>query len=125
MSNTVSPAGNAHLPDEELAGLRHSLEEQQQFRLEQLRRMAPPAASETATASTSEKDDAAHLEVAVKLAASARMVLTDVTAALERMAEGRYGLCELCTLPIDLPRLRIVPQARYCGRCQHIRDAER
>lgn len=129
MSNTVSPACNAHLPDEELAGLRHSLQEQRQFRFEQLRRMAPPssldAGSPTAAESASGRDGAAHLEVAVKLAASARMVLADVTAALGRMDEGRYGTCQLCALPISLRRLRVVPQARYCGHCQHVREAGR
>ena len=35
----------------------------------------------------------------MQLAASARMVLADVEAALERMDEGSYGTCELCRAP--------------------------
>lgn len=60
-----------------------------------------------------------------RLAASARMVLADVEAALARMDQGRYGSCQLCAHPIALDRLTVVPQARYCGRCQHVREAGR
>ncbi|WP_206281783.1 TraR/DksA family transcriptional regulator, partial [Streptomyces agglomeratus] len=68
---------------------------------------------------------ASQMEVHVKLAASARMVLSDVEAALQRMDQGRYGRCHLCAQPIALARLKIVPQARYCGRCHHVREAGR
>ena len=63
------------------------------------------------------------LEVEVKLTASARMVLADVEAALDRMDQGRYGVCHLCTRLIHVRRLTVVPQARYCGRCQQVREA--
>lgn len=59
----------------------------------------------------------------LRLAASARMVLNDAEAALRRMDEGRYGTCHLCRQPVDRERLMIVPQARYCARCQHVREA--
>lgn len=52
------------------------------------------------------------------------MVLADVEAALERMREGRYGICPLCREPIPLNHLVVVPQARYCGRCLQARGAE-
>ncbi|MFF9554331.1 TraR/DksA family transcriptional regulator [Streptomyces albus] len=64
-------------------------------------------------------------EVSAQLAACARMVLADVEAALERMDQGRYGLCHLCARPIARERLMIVPQARYCARCQLVRGAGR
>lgn len=53
------------------------------------------------------------------------MVLADVRAALQRLAEDRYGTCHLCRSPIDRGRLAIVPQARYCARCQQVREAGR
>ncbi|WP_455430890.1 TraR/DksA family transcriptional regulator [Streptomyces albus] len=64
-------------------------------------------------------------EVSAQLAACARMVLADVEAALERMDQGRYGRCHLCARPIARERLMIVPQARYCARCQLVRGAGR
>jgi RNA polymerase-binding transcription factor DksA len=53
------------------------------------------------------------------------MVLADVEAALTRMDQGRYGTCHLCRRPIARERLMIVPQARYCARCQQVREAGR
>ncbi|MFH9815174.1 TraR/DksA family transcriptional regulator [Streptomyces sp. NPDC017230] len=110
------------LSPEDLAVLRDNLHEQRLFREEQLRQIAtdPSRADEPI-----QRRSAARTEVRVKLAASARMVLADVEAALERMAEGRYGVCHLCRRPIDRERLMIVPQARYCARCQQVREAGR
>lgn len=39
--------------------------------------------------------------------------LADVDAALAKLAEGTYGLCEETEEPIGLPRLEIAPWARY------------
>lgn len=38
----------------------------------------------------------------------------DVSEALEKMDEGVYGLCEECSEPIPLARLRANPAARTC-----------
>jgi RNA polymerase-binding transcription factor DksA len=112
----------ARLSPEDLAALRDSLREQRLFREEQLRRIATvPARAEEAH----RRRSAAQTEVRVEPAASARMVLADVEAALDRMARGRYGSCHLCRRPIDRARLVIVPQARYCARCQQVREAGR
>ena len=51
------------------------------------------------------------------LAAAARRSIADTAAALRRMTEGTYGVCDDCHRPIPLGRLRILPQARYCTRC--------
>nr|WP_206209201.1 TraR/DksA C4-type zinc finger protein [Streptomyces sp. SID10362] len=107
---------------EDLAALRENLQEQRLFREEQLRQMA---AVPSRTDELIQRRSAAQTEVRVKLAASARMVLADVEAALDRMAEGRYGRCHLCRRTIDRDRLMIVPQARYCARCQQVREAGR
>lgn len=86
-----------HLSPEDLAALSENLREQFLFRREQSQ----------------------------QLSASARMVLADVEAALGRMDRGDYGVCHLCRHPIDRERLMIVPQARYCARCQQVRGADR
>ncbi|CAM5357649.1 hypothetical protein SALBM135S_08367 [Streptomyces alboniger] len=109
----------SHLSSEDLAALQESLREQLVFRREQLRKIdAGPRAEDRRHAP-------ARAEVQDKLAASARMVLADVQAALRRIAEGRYGECHLCRRPVERERLLIVVQARYCGRCQHVREARR
>ncbi len=109
------------LTPEDLAALRENLHEQRLFRQEQLRQFA----STTRADDRRRQADAAQLEVGVKLAASARMVLADVEAALARMDSGTYGTCHLCRRPVERHRLLIVPQARYCGRCQQVREAGR
>ncbi len=110
------------LTPEDLAALRENLHEQRLFRQEQLRQFAVHSSDR---ADDRRRTDAARIEVGVKLAASARMVLADVEAALARMDSGQYGTCHLCRRAVERHRLLIVPQARYCGRCQQVREAGR
>ncbi|MFH9553009.1 TraR/DksA family transcriptional regulator [Streptomyces sp. NPDC017435] len=107
---------------EDFAALRENLHEQLLFRREQLQQLS--AAATTRNDALLDRA-ASQIEVRVKLAASARMVLTDVEAALARMDRGSYGTCHLCRRPVERDRLMIVPQARYCGRCRHVREAGR
>jgi RNA polymerase-binding transcription factor DksA len=109
------------LSTQDLAALRENLHEQCLFRQEQLQQLS--AAATARTDALRSRQTASQLEVRVKLAASARMVLADVEAALTRMDQDRYGLCHLCCAPIARERLMIVPQARYCARCQQVRQA--
>ena len=51
------------------------------------------------------------------LARRAVQDLEDVDAALARVAEGRYGTCEVCGQPIPVERLRVRPTARTCVGC--------
>lgn len=131
MNNQAVDYDGSALSGDDLAELRENLLEQRRFRLEQLRqitadeqyanggRLPGQGGAERAEASPGMR------EVQLKLAASARMVLDDVEAALERMRQGRYGRCHRCERPIAPERLAIVPQARYCAHCQQIREARR
>lgn len=49
--------------------------------------------------------------------ASAEHHLADVEAALERIAQGRYGRCERCGEPVSPERLLARPVARTCIGC--------
>lgn len=55
----------------------------------------------------------ARLERSVRLADHERRRLQDVEAALARMADGSYGICEETGEPIPLARLRSEPTTRY------------
>ncbi|WAX76688.1 TraR/DksA family transcriptional regulator [Streptomyces sp. KMM 9044] len=111
---------------EDLGALRASLREQQLFRRDQLRQFAVDAGVlPGGPGSPGVPQVAGQIEVQVRLAASARMVLADVEAALTRMDTGDYGVCHLCRGPVERDRLLIVPQARYCARCQQVREAVR
>ncbi|HXG01724.1 MAG TPA: TraR/DksA C4-type zinc finger protein, partial [Bacteroidota bacterium] len=41
-------------------------------------------------------------------------LLSEVDAALERIAAGTFGLCETCHDPIEMDRLQIDPLVRNC-----------
>ncbi|MHC5702399.1 MULTISPECIES: TraR/DksA family transcriptional regulator [Streptomyces] len=123
MNHQIIADRNTILSIEDLAALRENLHEQRLFRQEQLQQIAGAATNRSQA--LLDRRAASQLEVRVTLAASARMVLSDVEAALTRMDQGRYGSCHLCRKPIARERLMIVPQARYCARCQHVREAGR
>jgi RNA polymerase-binding protein DksA len=44
----------------------------------------------------------------------AEQTLRDVEAALKRIEDGTYGICEVCGKPIGEDRLRAIPWARLC-----------
>ncbi|MGV9939617.1 TraR/DksA family transcriptional regulator [Streptomyces sp. NPDC003401] len=119
------------LSAEDLAALRENLHEQLLFRREQIEQLTSAAPALVPGDGDGDGDGpgglraAARIEVGVQLAASARMVLADVEAALRRMDEGRYGSCRLCRRPIARELLAIVPQARHCARCRQVRETGR
>lgn len=45
-------------------------------------------------------------------------LVRDVRDALDAIDDGTYGFCESCEEPIPLKRLKAVPWARRCVRCQ-------
>ncbi|MGW0876080.1 TraR/DksA family transcriptional regulator [Streptomyces sp. NPDC002740] len=123
VNHQIIDDSNTTLSIEDFAALRENLHEQLLFRQEQLQQLSSVAT--TRADAFLDRQASSQIEVHVKLAASARMVLTDVEAALARMDQGSYGTCHLCRRPIARERLMIVPQARYCARCQHIREVGR
>jgi RNA polymerase-binding protein DksA len=53
-------------------------------------------------------------EFALGLMGSERKLIEEIDAALNRMENGKYGLCEGTGKPIPLKRLQAQPWARYC-----------
>ena len=54
---------------------------------------------------------------AAALLESAREQVAALDAALERLAQGRYGRCDQCGRPIGRERLAARPAARTCIEC--------
>ena len=50
--------------------------------------------------------------------AAIRRVLTEITAAEDRLTGDTYGTCQGCKTRIPGERLEILPYVRYCVRCQ-------
>ncbi|WP_448593283.1 TraR/DksA family transcriptional regulator [Thermoflexus hugenholtzii] len=48
--------------------------------------------------------------------------LREVEAALRRMEEGTYGICQDCGRPIEVARLKALPFAAFCLECQARRE---
>ena len=55
------------------------------------------------------------------LIGATRQSLDEIAGALERLAEGRYGICEECGGSIPRERLQILSHARFCVPCQRRR----
>jgi len=54
---------------------------------------------------------------AAALLEAAREQVAAINAALERLADGRYGICDQCGRPIGEDRLAARPAARTCIKC--------
>jgi DnaK suppressor protein len=66
---------------------------------------------EEAAETTQEYDNLLSLEYSLELK------LKDVDIALEKIAAGKYGVCEKCGKEIEEERLVAFPEARLCMRC--------
>lgn len=50
------------------------------------------------------------------------LLLGEVEDALQRIADGSYGVCRRCGEPIDSARLKALPTAALCISCQEYRE---
>jgi len=73
-------------------------------------------------------DDATEVfarERDLALQSNSQELLTQVEAAIERIDEGRYGICVRCGKQIPAERLEALPYAIYDVDCQAIIEQER
>jgi DnaK suppressor protein len=59
----------------------------------------------------------------VGAANSIAVTLADVERALEKLADGTYGICDACGEPIGEERLEAIPWATLCISCARSRKA--
>lgn len=57
-------------------------------------------------------------EVLMNLSETQRARVRDIDAALERIAQGVYGLCVRCEEEISPRRMEVRPFSRYCIECK-------
>lgn len=57
-------------------------------------------------------------EILFELSDNERSMLDNIEAALRKIDNGTYGVCEHCKKPIEKKRLKALPAARYCMLCQ-------
>ena len=64
-----------------------------------------------------DSDSLLEREIAEATATLAEAAAAEVQAALDRIQQGTYGVCEHCRSLIALERLEAIPQARLCVAC--------
>ncbi|MBK7644205.1 MAG: TraR/DksA C4-type zinc finger protein [Planctomycetes bacterium] len=62
--------------------------------------------------------DSYFQEFSLQLLERDENTVREVLQALERLRNGGYGACEVCTQPILKERLKMMPHARNCIECQ-------
>lgn len=67
--------------------------------------------------------DSSQDELSSQLAEVESRELSQIDGALERMREGRYGVCDVCGKAIPLARLQALPYALACINCQRHLEA--
>ncbi|MFH1621924.1 MAG: TraR/DksA family transcriptional regulator [Candidatus Omnitrophota bacterium] len=61
-------------------------------------------------------------EFSLGLASNERDILYEIDAALEKIKDGTFGLCEDCQKSISKTRLKAVPYAKLCIKCQEVKE---
>ena len=61
-------------------------------------------------------------EFSLGLASNDRQFLYELEDALKKIDEGKYGICESCNSLIARSRLKAVPYARLCVKCQEKKE---
>jgi RNA polymerase-binding transcription factor DksA len=56
-------------------------------------------------------------EMTLNLLENEENLIEEVNAALERIQQGKFGVCERCRHAIAAERLEVVPYTRYCIAC--------
>ncbi len=64
-------------------------------------------------------------EFTLGLAANEREMLYEIDEALNRIKDGSYGMCGSCKKAVLVARLKAIPYARTCMKCQEALDAKR
>jgi DnaK suppressor protein len=61
-------------------------------------------------------------EFSMGIASNERKIIYDIDDALKRIEDGSYGTCEDCKGIIAKTRLKAIPYARLCLKCQERRE---
>ena len=64
-------------------------------------------------------------EFSFDLASNEQKFLNEIEDALKRVEDGSFGVCEQCQKAIALKRLKAVPYARCCIKCQEEQEKKK
>lgn len=66
--------------------------------------------------------DAADGDLSLRIAESETVEASEIERAIEKVDNGTYGLCEVCTKPINAERLQFLPYVTMCIKCQSLAE---
>jgi len=66
--------------------------------------------------------DSSARELLFQLNDSEKQRLEDIDAALQKIEQGGFGICEKCGGEIDTKRLKAMPYARFCIKCKALME---
>jgi DnaK suppressor protein len=116
--DSVRPSNSAVL-EHQLPAIQTELEKQRRCRIAQRDELTVDATEAAGTR------DECRLQVTRVLQVAAESAMGEIDAALERLQNGSYRICERCTEPIPFERLEVLPITRLCTPCQYLADSGR
>ena len=66
--------------------------------------------------------DTYERELSMNIVSSEQEILYQIDDALKRLDDGSFGVCQQCTQPITMSRLKAVPYASLCIDCQRVKE---
>lgn len=66
--------------------------------------------------------DTYERELSMNIASSEQQILYQIDDALKRLEDGSFGVCQQCSQPISMSRLKAVPYASLCIDCQRAKE---
>ena len=61
-------------------------------------------------------------EVSMNIVSNEQEILYQIDDALKRLDDGSFGVCQQCSQPISMSRLKAVPYASLCISCQRSKE---
>lgn len=132
-SPRISPAKRSPFRKQQLQSIRKELIKEREQLLEQLTSIKGENLSKSQKDSSGDLSgytlhmadmatDLYNREFSLELAEGERERLLNLEEALKRIDEGSYGRCDSCGGAIPKQRLKVLPQAKYCIKCQESQE---
>jgi DnaK suppressor protein len=108
------------MTQEKIAGYKVALEKERRLVLEEIKKNETPVDfGSDIDHFEEESDEAEELGNQLAIAQDLKKRLDDIEVALEKIREGKYGICEKCGREIETEILDIDPESRLCKNCKH------
>jgi RNA polymerase-binding transcription factor DksA len=130
----IKPGKNRSLNAKFLEQQKHKLTELRDHMLDQMQGVAqtnlrsPGDDSQVSAFGMHQADagsDAYEKDFALSLLSQEQDALYEINAAIKRIEDGSYGICEMSGQPIPMSRLEAIPFARFTVECQSQIEKER